>query len=166
MLGNHDTIRMVPGLEDMGIQMLLNENHAIERGYQRIYLAGIDDAHYYRADNIEKAATGIRPRIFRSCYRTRPRSISRRPMPTSACSSAGTPMVGKFVFRADSNHFGFGLATQHGLGLMEVRRYDWLYISRCWLLYCSGAVQLPPGNHAPSPAVSQVARVNRIARPA
>ena len=59
VLGNHDTIRMVPGLEDMGIQMLLNENHAIERGNQRIYLAGIDDAHFYRVDNIEKAATGI-----------------------------------------------------------------------------------------------------------
>ena len=43
----------------MGIQMLLNENHAIERGNQRIYLAGIDDAHFYRVDNIEKAATGI-----------------------------------------------------------------------------------------------------------
>src|SRR4029077_918158 len=42
VLGNHDTIRMVPGLEDMGVQMLLNESHAIERGNQRIYLAGID----------------------------------------------------------------------------------------------------------------------------
>jgi predicted MPP superfamily phosphohydrolase len=54
-----DTIRMVPGLEDIGVQMLLNENHAIERDNQCIYLAGIDDAHYYRVDNIEKAATGI-----------------------------------------------------------------------------------------------------------
>jgi uncharacterized protein len=59
VLGNHDTIRMVPDLEDMGIQMLLNENHVIERDNQRIYLAGIDDAHFYRVDNIEKAATGI-----------------------------------------------------------------------------------------------------------
>lgn len=59
VLGNHDTIRMVPGLEDMGIQMLLNESLAIERGNQSIYLAGIDDAHFYRVDNIEKAATGI-----------------------------------------------------------------------------------------------------------
>jgi predicted MPP superfamily phosphohydrolase len=59
VLGNHDTIRMVPGLEDMGVQMLLNENQAIGRGNQQIYLAGIDDAHFYRVDNIEKAATGI-----------------------------------------------------------------------------------------------------------
>jgi predicted MPP superfamily phosphohydrolase len=43
----------------MGIRMLLNESETIERGDQRIHLAGIDDAHFYRADNIEKAATGI-----------------------------------------------------------------------------------------------------------
>jgi uncharacterized protein len=50
---------MLPELEDMGIQMLLNENHVIKLDNQRIYLAGIDDAHFYRVDSIEKAATGI-----------------------------------------------------------------------------------------------------------
>lgn len=59
VLGNHDTIRMVPGLEGMGIRMLLNESETIVREDQRIHLAGIDDAHYYRADNIEKAASQI-----------------------------------------------------------------------------------------------------------
>ena len=59
VLGNHDTIRMVPGLEEMGIRMLLNECEKILRGDQAIYLAGIDDAHYYRVDNIEKAASEI-----------------------------------------------------------------------------------------------------------
>src|SRR3984957_10419351 len=59
VLGNHDTIRMVPGLERMGIRVLINEAEAIARGDERIYLAGIDDAHFYRVDNIEKAAGGI-----------------------------------------------------------------------------------------------------------
>jgi len=59
VLGNHDTIRMVPGLEEMGIRMLLNECETISRGDETIYLAGIDDAHYYRVDNIEKAASEI-----------------------------------------------------------------------------------------------------------
>jgi uncharacterized protein len=59
VLGNHDTIRMVPGLEDMGIRMLINERETIVRGDQQIYLAGIDDAHFYRVDNIEKAAAAI-----------------------------------------------------------------------------------------------------------
>lgn len=55
VLGNHDTIRMLPGLEAMGIHMLQNESVVVRRGDDRIYLAGIDDAHYYRVDNIEKA---------------------------------------------------------------------------------------------------------------
>ncbi len=59
VLGNHDTIRMLPGLEGMGIRMLLNECETIERDNQRIHLAGVDDAHFYRADNIEKAASEI-----------------------------------------------------------------------------------------------------------
>ncbi len=64
VLGNHDTIRMVPGLEDMGIRMLLNECESISRGDEAIYLAGIDDAHYYRVDNIETATPGIPDRGF------------------------------------------------------------------------------------------------------
>jgi uncharacterized protein len=59
VLGNHDTIRMVPGLEALGIRMLLNECAVIERGGERLHLAGIDDAHYYRVDNIEKVAAQI-----------------------------------------------------------------------------------------------------------
>jgi uncharacterized protein len=59
VLGNHDTVRMLPGLEQMGIRMLLNECEIIKRDGQCIYLAGIDDAHFYLADNIEKAASGI-----------------------------------------------------------------------------------------------------------
>src|SRR5215831_12045048 len=52
VLGNHDTIRMVPALEEIGVRMLLNEAATLVRGEQRIHLAGIDDAHYYRVDNI------------------------------------------------------------------------------------------------------------------
>ncbi len=59
VLGNHDTIKMVPGLESMGIRLLLNEAVEIEHRNERIHLAGIDDAHYFRVDNIEKAASGV-----------------------------------------------------------------------------------------------------------
>ena len=59
VLGNHDTICMVPGLESMGVKMLLNEQVALKCGDDRVYLAGIDDPHYYRADNLEKAADPI-----------------------------------------------------------------------------------------------------------
>jgi uncharacterized protein len=61
VLGNHDSIAMVPHLEALGIRTLLNECFAIRRGSASIYLAGVDDAHFYRADNIEKAAEDIPP---------------------------------------------------------------------------------------------------------
>ncbi|MEZ5542676.1 MAG: metallophosphoesterase family protein [Pseudomonadota bacterium] len=59
ILGNHDSIRMLPAIEAMGIRVLLNEHVAIERAGSRLYLAGIDDPHFYRADNLEKAADAI-----------------------------------------------------------------------------------------------------------
>ena len=59
VLGNHDSIAMVPDLEELGIRILLNECVAIRTGSASIYLAGVDDAHFYRADNIEKAAADI-----------------------------------------------------------------------------------------------------------
>lgn len=59
VLGNQDTIQMVPGLEAMSVRVLLNECETIVRKDQRIYLAGIDDAHFFRVDNIEKAALSI-----------------------------------------------------------------------------------------------------------
>jgi predicted MPP superfamily phosphohydrolase len=64
VLGNHDTIRMVPDLEAMGIRMLLNECEPITRESATVYLAGIDDAHYFRVDNIEKAASSIPHEAF------------------------------------------------------------------------------------------------------
>jgi predicted MPP superfamily phosphohydrolase len=60
VLGNHDTIRMVQGLEESGIRVLLNESVRLEmENGEAIYLAGIDDPHYYRADNLEKATDQI-----------------------------------------------------------------------------------------------------------
>jgi uncharacterized protein len=64
VLGNHDTIQMVPALEDLGIRMLLNECVSLWRANEQIYLVGIDDAHFYRVDNIEKAASTIPPASF------------------------------------------------------------------------------------------------------
>ena len=61
VLGNHDTIRMVPGMEAMGIQVLLNESVAIERDGATLHLVGIDDAHYYQVHNLQQAAAAIPP---------------------------------------------------------------------------------------------------------
>jgi hypothetical protein len=59
VLGDHDTIQMVPAMEAMGIRLLLNECEMLVRENQRIYLAGIDDAHYFKLDSIERASFSI-----------------------------------------------------------------------------------------------------------
>jgi predicted MPP superfamily phosphohydrolase len=59
VLGNHDPVAMVHGLEALGLRILLNERVAIERSGQRIHLAGIDDTHFYHSGNIDKAAAGM-----------------------------------------------------------------------------------------------------------
>ena len=50
---------MTSELEGMGVQLLMNEHIAITRNGQTLWLAGIDDPHYFRADNIEKACNEI-----------------------------------------------------------------------------------------------------------
>lgn len=64
ILGNHDSIRMTPALEAMGIRMMFNECATIARDNDVIYLAGVDDAHFYRADDIEKVAELIPASAF------------------------------------------------------------------------------------------------------
>jgi predicted MPP superfamily phosphohydrolase len=61
VLGNHDTIRMVPGLEELRIRVLMNESVRLERGGHTLLLAGIDDAHYFRTHDFHKAAAELGP---------------------------------------------------------------------------------------------------------
>jgi uncharacterized protein len=53
---------MIPGLEQMGIRMLLNECETINRDDQRIYIAGIDDA--LPCGQHRKAGSGIPSNAF------------------------------------------------------------------------------------------------------
>jgi predicted MPP superfamily phosphohydrolase len=59
VLGNHDTIRLVPGMEQMGYKLLINECARIECGNEAIYLAGIEDAHFYRLEDFHRPAHSI-----------------------------------------------------------------------------------------------------------
>lgn len=65
VLGNHDRYRMGETLEECGVQMLINDNAFVERNGDRIYIVGLDDCHYYRADDIELAQEGISGEPFR-----------------------------------------------------------------------------------------------------
>jgi uncharacterized protein len=59
VLGNHDSVLMVPELEDMDIRVLMNESVVLERDGGKLHLAGIDDAHFFGVENFDKALNGV-----------------------------------------------------------------------------------------------------------
>lgn len=59
VLGNHDSLLMARQIESLDIRLLLNEHVQLERAGNHIYLAGVDDPHYFATDNLEKAYESI-----------------------------------------------------------------------------------------------------------
>lgn len=59
VLGNHDFIELVNGLEQIGIRMLINESISLKKGEDIVWLTGVDDPHFYETDNLQKALQGI-----------------------------------------------------------------------------------------------------------
>lgn len=55
VLGNHDSADMVELIETLGIKVLINESHTIERCGARLHLTGTDDVHYYYTDAAHRA---------------------------------------------------------------------------------------------------------------
>lgn len=54
-LGNHDRYSMAETLSEAGVEMLINDNTCIEKQGRKIYIAGLDDCHYFGADDINLA---------------------------------------------------------------------------------------------------------------
>jgi hypothetical protein len=59
VFGNHDTLHLLAPMEALGIRMLMNESARLERGDGALYLAGVDDPHYFRTDDLARAREGI-----------------------------------------------------------------------------------------------------------
>jgi predicted MPP superfamily phosphohydrolase len=55
VLGNHDCIEMVAPLESKGLNFLVNDATAVDRIGQRLWIVGVDDPHYYQADDLDQA---------------------------------------------------------------------------------------------------------------
>ena len=55
VLGNHDSIAMLPYLRRMDLPVLFNEGVRIGRGDDAFHLAGIDDPHYHRVWDIPRS---------------------------------------------------------------------------------------------------------------
>jgi predicted MPP superfamily phosphohydrolase len=65
VLGNHDTLAMVPPLEAAGLRFLLNEHVVWTRGDAALVLAGVDDSRFFGAHDLARALAGAPPRAPR-----------------------------------------------------------------------------------------------------
>ena len=54
-LGNHDSYTMVPHLEKLGLNLLINESVELKNNLDRIIITGTDDPHYYPSEHHKKA---------------------------------------------------------------------------------------------------------------
>ena len=61
VLGNHDRFKTAEVLDGFGVEMLMNDSVRIEREGASLYIAGIDDCHYYNAGDIGLACEKIEP---------------------------------------------------------------------------------------------------------
>lgn len=55
VLGNHDCLEMVTGLEALGIGVLINEAFRLQRAGAELWLAGVDDPHFFETHDLELA---------------------------------------------------------------------------------------------------------------
>ncbi|MCF7957006.1 MAG: metallophosphoesterase [Phycisphaerae bacterium] len=65
ILGNHDRYGVAQHMQEQGAQMLINEHGWLENGTDRIYLTGLDDCHYHKADDLPLADKGIPDEAFK-----------------------------------------------------------------------------------------------------
>jgi predicted MPP superfamily phosphohydrolase len=59
ILGNHDSAEIALELAKMGVHMLINDAAELRSGESALWIAGVDDPHYYGCDDLAEATSKI-----------------------------------------------------------------------------------------------------------
>ena len=59
VLGNHDPSEIVEPLRTLGVRILINEATELKHGDARVHLVGVDDPHWFQADDLVAALDGV-----------------------------------------------------------------------------------------------------------
>ena len=158
VLGNHDTIRMVPGSKTWESECCsTNANRFL--GAIKFCIWPASTMRIIIASTISKRPPPIFPTPASPFFcRTRPKFIVRRHMPGLICFWRDTRTGARLSARLRPNHAGLGSAAPYGLGALEISRYVRLHVSRCRLFHRYRADQLPAGDYA----ASSTAHLNRV----
>jgi predicted MPP superfamily phosphohydrolase len=154
VLGNHDTIRMVPGMEALDIRVLMNESVRIERANDALYLAGIDDAHYFRTHNFQRAAHDI-PQEACAVL------LSHTPEPYRHAAHAGFSLMlcghthgGQICLPVACRSSPTLMRAAYAKVHVSLSHAGRLYVSRLRIVYCRCSAELPARSHATPAAAS------------
>lgn len=55
ILGNHDSVQMIPMFEQLGARVLANQTLSLSRNQSFLHITGVDDAYYYFTDDAPAA---------------------------------------------------------------------------------------------------------------
>jgi uncharacterized protein len=64
-LGNHDPCEIAAGLEELGVELLINESTHLWRGGSSLSFAGTDDPYDYRTDDLPASLSGVPKGTFK-----------------------------------------------------------------------------------------------------
>ena len=133
VLGNHDCIEMVPDFEEAGMLMLVNDATQIKRNGEILWLAGIDDPHYYKTHDPAKAFSTVPPDAFSILLAHSPEACQKAARHQAAlylcghthggqiCLGSGTPIytnsrAPRFTARGHWQYQGMQGFTSRGVG--------------------------------------------------
>ena len=142
VLGNHDTVRMLPGLEQMGIRMLLNECETINRGdhastspasTMRIFIV-----RRHRKDRVRDAG----PRVLDLALAHARNLSGGGPCWVQRCSSAGTPMAARSASPLASRSPSIRPAASMGSGSWTYRDMSGYHFRRSRLFHRARSVSI------------------------
>jgi predicted MPP superfamily phosphohydrolase len=138
VLGNHDNVEILLGLPNMQIQPLVNESVWIERGGERILLAGIDDAHMYQTHDFAPLEANLKASPFTLLLSHSPESYAEAEAAGvdymlcghthggQLCLPGGYPLIAhigdspKKVIKGEWTHGRLKAYTSRGIGISSV----------------------------------------------
>lgn len=133
VLGNHDSVAMVPGMEALGIRILANRTVTLARRGEAMHVTGIDDVHYFYTDEapeaLSRAPEGFRLALVHSPELVREAAaagialyLTGHTHGGQVCLPGGAPVI---VHAPGARRFAAGLwrhgsmtgYTSHGVGV-------------------------------------------------
>ncbi len=114
----------------------------------RLFLAGIDDAHYFRGDNIEKAAAGIPNEGFSILLSHTPEIYRQAAHAEFDLLLSGHTLGGQICLLGGTNPARFGSTSLYGIRRLNLSQHGRLHVRRCRIVCRCRVDQLEPGGQS------------------